>query len=52
MGPGGPARLLVAELRLALFQEGGHAFFLVLGGEHRMEHPPFEQDTFGQRGLV
>ncbi|AHD11429.1 hypothetical protein PhaeoP75_03755 [Phaeobacter gallaeciensis] len=26
--------LLVAELSFALFQEGGHALFLIFGGEH------------------
>ena len=32
----------VLEVRLALGHEGGHAFFLILQSECRVEDPPFE----------
>src|SRR6476661_2884672 len=44
--PGSP----VLELRLTLFREGRHPFLLVLGGEQRVEKPPFKQDPLGQPG--
>src|SRR5258706_6550060 len=44
--------LTVLEPRFALLDEGGHAFLLVLERELRMEHPPLEQHSFGERGLV
>src|SRR5476649_382111 len=47
----GPGSLML-ELRLALFDERGHAFLLVFGGEQRMECAPLEQDALAERGLV
>ena len=46
------SRLLAAELRGTLFGEGGHALFLVFGGEERVEETALEQHTLGQRRLI
>lgn len=43
---------LVAELSFTLFQEGGHAFFLVFGCEHRVEHPAFKQHALAEGEFV
>src|SRR3546814_13362953 len=42
----------VLEGRLALLDEGRHAFLLVLGREGRMEQPALEAKALGERGLV
>jgi hypothetical protein len=46
------AALFVPKLGFTLFKEGGHALFLVFGGEQRMEHPAFKQQTFAQWHLI
>jgi len=38
----------VPEDRRAFLDEGGHAFLLVFGCEHRMENAAFEDDAFVQ----
>src|SRR5690606_20455594 len=45
-------RLLVLEGGLALLQEGGHAFFLVLERERGVEEAPLEEDALGEGRLV
>mgnify|MGYP007130730881 CR=1 FL=1 len=46
-----PKRLLVLELGLALFDEGGHAFFLVVEGEGGVEDAAFEEEAFVEAGF-
>ncbi len=41
-------RSAVAELRFALFHEGCHAFFLILGRKQRVESAAFKQQAFAQ----
>ena len=36
----------VLEAGRALFEEGAHAFFLVLGGKEAVKEPPLEAQTF------
>ena len=45
------AWLAILERGLSFFDEGGHAFLLILGGENGVEGAPFEQQPLGQRGL-
>jgi len=49
---GEPVRLAVLEVRLAFFDESGHAFFLILGREQSMEVAAFGQHAFIQWHLV
>ena len=44
-------RLLVLELGLTLFDEGGHAFFLVVEGEGGVEDAAFEEEDFVEAGF-
>ncbi len=46
------SRSAVAEVRGALFHEGGHALALVIEREHGMEDAALVAQAFGQRGLV
>ena len=43
--------LLVAKLRRALFDESGHAFFLVGGGKQGVEQTALEGHAVGQAAL-
>src|SRR5258705_11292441 len=42
----------IFEHGLSLLHEGGHALFLVVQRELRMEHAPLDAHALGQRGLV
>src|SRR5687767_10215036 len=44
--------LAVLEVGLAFFEEGGHAFLLILEGELGLEYAPLEHHAFGERGFI
>lgn len=46
------AGLAIFESGFALFNEGGHAFFLVFHGEGSVEVAAFEQQAFLQAGFI